>query len=208
MPRRIPRFDKRLLRQAQLAIGIVRAGEIARRTGGPVLRREWTLSKLEALYELAFLRLFVAWEVCLEDVFYRTLCGYASSTGQETLVVGTYYPSLAVAQAAVLPETRRYLLWSDPATVIRRCRQHIASGRQETTIASHQARLAHFASVRHRIVHGQEHARHNFNLATLAIAGRTYLASSPGRFLRDRHAGVSYLETILSELHGLAGQIV
>lgn len=211
MPRQIPRFDTRLLRQSQLAIGIVKAGEIVRSLGTPTLRHEWKMPRLEALYELAFLRVFVAWEMCLEDVFYRTLCGYASSAGQDTLVAGTYYPSLAAAKIAV-QGSWPFLLWSNPAKVIPRCQTHITSGRQEAAIASHQARLTHFASVRHRIVHGQEHAKQNFDNATLAISGRTYPASRPGKFLRDSPVSVypkqTYLEIIFSELYGLAGQIV
>lgn len=70
MPRRMPRFDRTLSNQAQSAIGIVKAGEIAHVSGGLAIRREWNLVRLEALYELAFLRVFAAWEACLEAVFY------------------------------------------------------------------------------------------------------------------------------------------
>jgi hypothetical protein len=98
----MPRFDRELFAQAQSAIAIVRAGELARTSGGPVVRKEWSINRLEALYELAYLRTFAAWEVYLEGVFYRSLCGYASAAGQETLVTGSYYPSVAAAQAAVL----------------------------------------------------------------------------------------------------------
>ena len=79
----MPRFDRALHNQAQSAIAIVRAGEIAHVSGGAAIRKEWSVVKLEALYELAYLRVFAAWEMCLEAVFYRSLCGYASAAGQE-----------------------------------------------------------------------------------------------------------------------------
>src|SRR5437867_174062 len=121
MPRHMPRFDLGLLAQAQLAIGIARAGEIVRATAGLVGRTQWTISRLEALYELAYLRVFAAWETCLESLLCRSLCGYASSAGQETLVpgvlpagvAGPYFPTLAAAEKFVLG-TAPFKLWHNP----------------------------------------------------------------------------------------------
>ncbi len=154
----------------------------------------------------------VAWELSLESIFYRTLCGYESaSAGQEALAAGAYYRTIAAASSAVHGH-HQYLLWHNPAAVIARCQAHINGGRQELVIASHQARLGHFASVRHRITHGQEDARQNFDAATLVVAGRTCPASSAGRFLRDSPAGIhprqTYLDILCGELHGLVAQIV
>ena len=41
----------------------------------------WHISRVELLYELAFLRMFIAWETLLEQTFYRYLCGYLSVGG-------------------------------------------------------------------------------------------------------------------------------
>src|SRR5581483_10968895 len=102
MPRPMPRFDLRLAAGAHLAAGVVHAGEIVRLAREPVGLREWTINRLEALYELAYLRVFAAWETCQEDVFCRTLCGYVSTAGQEVLVAGAFHPNLAAAEAAML----------------------------------------------------------------------------------------------------------
>src|SRR5579883_618417 len=191
MPRRMPRFDHTLSHHAQIAIGLVRAGEVMRASGGDVGRSQWTVSRLEALHELAYLRVFSAWEICLEAVFYRSLCGYASQAGQEILHVGAYHRNLAAAETAVLGGSS-YLLWHNPVKVIHRCRQHIVSGvpgcpgLQESIISSNQARLECFARIRHRVAHDQDNAKQNFDTSTLLIAGRTYLGSRPGKFLRDR----------------------
>ncbi len=216
MSRRIPRFDLVLSSQANAAISIVRAGEIAHASGGPAIRKEWSVSRLEALHELAYLRVFAAWETFLEAVFYRSLCGYASTAGQETLVAGAYYSSLTAAETAVLgPHT--YLLWHSPQRVIDRCRRYIRYGpgfpaRQETVIASNLARLESLAATRHRIVHDHADAKRKFDNATLHIAGRTFSASRPGRFLRDwDHSALPrrrWLEVTIAELTSLARQIV
>ena len=216
MPRRLPRFDRALSSQAQLAIGIVRAGEIAHVCGDLAVRKEWSVLRLEALYELAFLRVFAAWEVCLESVFYRSLCGYASASGQETLVGGSYFPNLAAAERAVLGG-RSYVLWHNPHKVIKRCRVYIRSGSgcpcvQQNIISSNLADLESLAATRHRIVHDQTDARSNFDAATLSIAGRTYPASRPGKFLRDQDTSTSppqkWLDTTMGDLVSLMAQMV
>jgi hypothetical protein len=220
----MPRFDLTLSAQAQLAVAIARAGETVRAAGEPVGRREWTITRLEALYELAFLRVFGAWEKCLECLLYRSLCGYASSAGQETLHPGmghgpanAYYPSWAHAEARVLGGGS-FVLWHDASKVIARCRKFIRSGAgcpalQETTISSREAHLGHLGAIRHRIAHDfQEDARKNFDDATRALATRTYPASRPGKFLRDWNKSVMpnerWLDTAVSDLVSLANQMV
>jgi hypothetical protein len=216
MPRQMPRFDRALSAQAQTAIAIVRAGETTRISGGSIGRAQWSRVRLEALYELAYLRVFSAWENCLESIFFRSLCGYASSAGQETLVVGQHYRNLATAEGTVLGNAS-FLLWHNPTKVINRCRQHIRSGvpgcpgLQETVISSNVTRLEQLASIRHRIVHDQDDAKQKFDLASLSIAGRIYLASRPGKFLRDWDNSSPprrWLDVTIGELVGIAGQMV
>jgi len=213
----MPRFDRALSNQAQLAAAIVRAGEITHVSGGPALRKEWSIIRLESLYELAYLKVFAAWEMYLEAIFYRSLCGYVSTAGQESLVRGPFFPDLAAAESAVLAG-RSYVLWHNPQHVIDRCRQYFKSGVpgcpciQETTISSNLTRLVDLASIRHRIVHDQTDAKRKCDIATLHIAGRTYLSSRPGRFLRDWDRSVAphrrWLEVTIAELTALIGQIV
>lgn len=210
----MPRFDLHFSAQAQVALEIVRAGEIVR----AARVKEWTIKRLESLYELAYLRSFVACETCLEAVFYRSLCGYASSAGQETLIgIGGYYPTLAHAEAAVLGGSQ-YALWHNPWSVIRRCKRFIRSGvagcpgLEELTVSSNVTRIEHLAAIRHRIVHNHSDAKSKFDAATFAIAGKVYPASRPGKFLRDVDRSIAprrrWLNVTIDELTGLAGQIV
>jgi hypothetical protein len=90
MPRRMARFDIAFSRLADSALEIVKAGETMRMSGASG-KKAWTITRLESLYELAFLRVFAAWEACQELVFIRSLCGCASAKGQETLRTGAHF---------------------------------------------------------------------------------------------------------------------
>ena len=201
-----------------MATEIVQAGEIAQAKGVD----EWTAKRIEFLYELAYLRVFVAWESLLEDIFLRTLCGYASrAAGREPLICGRHHQTLMAAETALLAG-QRYVLWENSWKIINRCTGHIGTaaspgnqrvpGLQERIIASNSTRLDAFASIRHRIVHDQEDGRQKVDIATRLFAGRTYPASRPGKFLRDIERGTSpprrWLDTAIGEFTGLASQMV
>lgn len=215
----MPRFDLALSTQANLATRITLAGETMRQSGGSLGKSEWSIVRLEALYELAYLRVFAAWETLLENIFLRSLCGYATSAGgQETLVGGAnYFPTIAAAEAHVLAG-KQYMLWHNPSVVVARCRQHIDHAApgcprvQELAIASSVNRLVHLSAIRHRIVHEQTDALNKFNAATVAIAaGRLYAAGRPGKFLRDWDKSVPkrrWLTVLLDELVAYASQMV
>jgi hypothetical protein len=212
----MPRFDLQFAAEAKTANEIVMAGEASYVREG-FLPDGWTPKRLEFLYELAYLRAFSAWEETLEAILIRSLCGFASSAGQEIPVLGAYFRTLADAEAALLAG-RPFLLWHDSGKVISRCRAHVDStlpahpALQERTIASNQARLDAFAHIRHRVVHEQNDARAKFNTATLMIAGQTYREARPGKFLRDVDSTVApprkWLETIVLELQGMLAQMV
>lgn len=212
----MPRFDSALSNDANAALSIVAAGELSRHSGTSVVRKAWSMTRLEALYELAYLRIFAAWETYLEAIFFRSLCGYESAAGQEQLRRGNYFPNLAAAEAAVLGGNA-YMLWHNPQRVVDRCQAHILSGPgcpcvQELTLTSNLTRLVHLSSTRHRIVHDQTDAKNKFDAATLHIAGRTYSSSRPGKFLRDYDTSKTpsqrWLEVTATELSSLMTQMV
>ena len=155
-------------------------------------------------------RVFVEWELFLEETFVRYLCGYQSNHGPCQLLGGQAFRNLGLAEAAML-HGRPFALWHDPSKVIARSQQFFNNGFHETVIASNSARLEHFSAVRHRIVHGQLDARQKFDIATMNLVGRRYLAARPGRFLRDWDHTVNpprrWLETLGAELALLASQI-
>ena len=75
-------------------------------------------------------------------------------------------------------------------------------------IASNLSRLEQFAAIRHRIAHAQEHARIQFDLATMSLAAKRYKGARPGRFLRDWESpSRRWLDAIADELKYLSVQI-
>ena len=211
MPRNLPRYDQEFARSKTLVISYTEHIEQTRiRAGtgpGAILR----MSDVEFSYELAYLRMFVAWEVLLENVLVRLMCGYQHSGGQETLKNGArYYRTIADAEAAVLAG-RQYKLWHNPRHVIERAERFLESSRFETVLKSAESTLGHYAAVRHRIAHSQKHAQREFDRATMTLTGKRYQGSRPGRFLRDWVAASNppkrWISATSDGLQGLAQQI-
>lgn len=165
------------------------------------------IDRLELLYEMAYLRVFIGWEVFLEESFLRYLCGYASTAGAVAMVSGAYFPTLAAAEQAVLAG-QQYKLWHDPVRVVQRARGFLINGLHEQIISSNLSRLDQFARIRHRIAHAQQHARVQFDAVTMNLAARRYKGGRPGKFLRDWVTPTErWLDVIAAELKSLAVQI-
>ena len=208
MPSLLAEFEQRVSTVLQLA----EIGEVirARADEGSYARRALYPARLEALYEMAFLRIFANWESFLEGSFIRYLCGYAGSSGPLNLI-NPPYRTLLHAETAVLGG-QDYVSWSKPASVVRRSQRFIRLGVHEVVVASTQARLEWFAAVRHRVAHQSSFSKQQFDTATMGLVGRRYAGASPGRFLRDWNRSTvpqeRWIDSIGAELKGLARQIV
>jgi hypothetical protein len=209
----MPQLGVHFTHRISESLALAQAGDLAAaaRQGDP-LRDEWYVTRVELLYELAYLRIFIEWELFLEQTFLRYLCGYVSRGGQiYSPVSGGFCATLQAAEATLLGG-RPFALWHDPRRVINRARQFLSDCPHERVIGSHVARLVDLAAVRHRIVHGQKDAKQKFDSATINLAGRRYRGARPGRFLRDwDNSGTSarrWLSALGLELRNLAQQIV
>ncbi|HFD88061.1 MAG TPA: hypothetical protein ENJ35_10350 [Gammaproteobacteria bacterium] len=209
----MPELSRTFRARATEAIKLARVGEIARAESrrGSETQRGLHHARLELLYELAFLRVFLAWETFLEASFLRYLCGYSSSVGGAVVLPGRrFYSTITQAEHAVVGR-RRFVLWHDPDRVVDRSNQFLQSSPVATVVQSYAGQLKRIAAIRHRIVHVQKDARQNFDEATMAIAGRRYRGGRAGAFLRDRDASAyppaRWLETLTDELQNLAVQI-
>jgi hypothetical protein len=211
MARRMSRLDAAFLEGAGRAVDLALAGERIRSgsPGGSIARKELALPRIEALYETAYLRVFLAWEEFLEETFLRYICGYASVLGS-CILLNPPYLSLAAAQMAVLSGAD-FVSWADPRSVVRRSQRYMTLGFHEVVLNSDLNRLLSFKAVRNRIAHASDHARNEFDIATRSLALRRYPGSSAGRFLRDRATIVpfpkTWLELMSDELAALAVQI-
>jgi hypothetical protein len=195
------------------AVGIAEAGEIVRALSSPRgrIQQELSAPRLEALHEMAYLRIFVEWEQFLEATFLRMMCGYESSLYVPSFAPGRGRQGTIAAAQAALFGGRDFLLWHNPGRVRDRGSDWFVRGPHELVVGSNLTRLEWFASVRHRVAHASEDARRKLDAATIGLAGRRYRGSSAGRFLRDWDASASpparWLHSIGDELSNLARQI-
>ncbi|MGL4974062.1 MAG: hypothetical protein ACRC56_02120 [Bosea sp. (in: a-proteobacteria)] len=210
MPRRLPPLDADFSRQILKSLSLVIRIERQFLTQNNSLEK-LQISDVELIYELAYLRVFTAWEVFLERVFLRMMCGYHHSDGIDSLrAAHTYERNIDSAQLALL-SGRDYLLWHNVDFVIKRAKEKFVNSRYEIILASSHSRISYFATIRHRIAHDQPDSARKFDIASMSMAGKRYRASRPGRFLRDKKTisdlPTRWLEEICSELESLAAQI-
>lgn len=211
MPRRLPLYNNVLAQHIGASLALVLRLENARVISSRQYGQSVRISDVELAYELAFLRVFLAWEVVLEEALVRLICGYHHSGGQEPLKpTKQYFRTTSDAERALL-QGRRYQLWHNPSDVMKRAALYLNNSRYEIVLASAQQRLGYFAAVRHRIAHSQKDAKQQFNQATMTLSGRRYPGARPGKFLRDWNSGAQtperWLWTTCRELDGLATQI-
>jgi hypothetical protein len=119
----MPPFAAQFRQRVSEALSLAQAGDLAAATPlGAPLRSEWHIARVELLYELAYLRIFVEWELFLEQTFLRYLCGYVSIGGHiYPSVGGGFCATLQIAEATMLAG-RPFFLWHDPIRVISRAR--------------------------------------------------------------------------------------
>src|SRR5262249_19074079 len=146
----------------------------------------------QLLYELAYLRMFIAWETFLEESFLRYLCGYVASRGSAALRQRAFR-KVEDARIAVL-SGRDFVSWSNVDRIRQRSRTFITLGSHETVIGAARSRLEAFAAVRNRIAHGSAFARREFDQATMMLTGQRYRGSCPGLFPRDWNSSTAPVE--------------
>ena len=211
MPRYLPNLSREFKVEIDKAVFFVRELETASvvlKVGGNVSARI-EASSLELAYELAYLRIFVAWETFLEQVFLRLMCGYVRrGSVQEPLIAGTdYCRTILIAERRLLG-SRQFVPWHNPNSVLRTVRQFFLNGGFELVISSAQSELNKYAAIRHRVAHAQDHARKEFDRVSMSLTSRRYKASRPGRLLRDNFQDggqpIRWLVKISYELLGLA----
>jgi hypothetical protein len=212
MPKQMQNLVRTFEYEAKQGVLLSEAGEQARILLGAhhaILH----FSKLSYLYEMAFLRIFITWEMFLENAFVRYLCGFQSSTGRVVITAAAGGYSRTIREATLkLLAGQDYVLWYNPQKVIQRSQRFFNGGPHEIVIASAISTLTHMANIRHRIAHSQEDARTKFDQATLHFNGQRYRGSRPGYFLRDwdssRIPPCRWLESLSEQLVSLAAQVV
>jgi hypothetical protein len=185
MPRTVAAHRRYLEAEIDRAISLARAGELIRAsaTSASLAYRELFPARLEALYEMSYLRVFVAWEKFLEETFLRYICGYRNSHGAQVLL-RPRFSKLDDARTDVLGGAD-FASWQKANKIIARSKKYISSGLHETVIGSVSATYDWYSAVRNRVAHASNFSKTSFDAATMGLAGRRYRGSSAGRFLRD-----------------------
>lgn len=209
MPRALPRLDNGFAASAAASLALVQRIEAARVAGQPGNPNRLSVTDVELAYELAYLRVFTAWEALLEDVFIRLMCGYTRGGMAEVLAGGAApHKTIAIAEAAML-HGNQYVLWHKTAKVVARAQATFVNSNFQQVIQSAQGRLDRLAAIRHRIAHDQHDAAAKFDAASMAIAGKRYRGARPGRFLRDvsNTPPDRWIDVLTGELESWATQL-
>ena len=207
MPRAMPPLHKKFIVEIDKALSLAEAGEIIKSSYriGDIAWDQLYTSRLEAIYELAFLRIFIFWELFVEDSFTRYICGYISP-GWRPALINLPFKTINQAEQNILG-AQHYVSWG-PSHTISRSKKYLNQGLHESVIASNQTRLEWFVAIRNRIAHKSKSSKSKFNMGTMKLAGRRYFGSSPGRFLRDWDQTITptrrWLHSIGTEFKNLA----
>jgi hypothetical protein len=223
MARNLKSLRKQFIANADQALGLVRDAEemyLGTPAGASIAYTPLHYSRIEYLYELAFIRIFIEWEVFLEETVLRCLVGVPTKRGKPTLKATKWLPSgkkfyktLEDAKGAIFTDKYKagYILWGNVDTALTVLGIHFNSIRHAQVLTASKRRLRHFCTVRNRIAHGTSNQKLKFNDATRALARKEYKGAKPGRFLRDWHKRTSgeirWVHSIAKFLKSLARSI-
>lgn len=100
----------------------------------------------------AFLRIFIAWEGFLEQVFVAYLCGHPSSAGKTAVRYAA--PTSDQHARDILVGTQRYVDWSNPQIVCNLAKLYLGSGEPvHPVLSSIQTDLFDLRTVRNAAAH-------------------------------------------------------
>src|SRR5690554_10617 len=112
MVRPVPRFDLHLDKETQRTLALIDQFELAKaRQKGQAHPQKITQRSIDLVYELAYLNIFKAWEMLLEETFVRFLCGYSNSAGPPVFRPNTQRQRNLKDAAALMLGGSDYRLW-------------------------------------------------------------------------------------------------
>jgi len=138
--------------------------------------------QLEIIVEMAFLRIFVAWESFLEESFIRYAVGAASPSGY-TLNALIHPQNIGHALELVL-SGRDYVPWNSASEVTRRSALYFQDGEPyRSALETAATELDEMNTIRNRITHKSINSKSNFNAFIRRKFGHGVRGMTPGRFL-------------------------
>lgn len=195
MPRPMAGLDAIFAKEVEDAVKLAKSAETALvqvDSGSGLYHRQMHVTRIEYLYELAFLKMFISWEDFLEQSFLRYMCGHRSARfGLATMKKGaSYCPDIKTAAndmlAAISSPSRQksYVLWGNTQMALDVAKAILVKSRHQLVIAAAKTPLNHYGAIRNRIAHGQQDAKDKFEYAAFQLAKRRGFDYRAGRFLR------------------------
>lgn len=138
--------------------------------------------QLEIIVEMAFLRIFVAWESFLEESFIRYAVGAVSPSGYapSTLI---HPRNIGHAQELVL-SGRDYVPWNSASEVVRRSAPYFQDGEPyRSALDTAAVELDEMNTIRNRITHKSINSKSKFNAFIRRKFGHGVRGMTPGKFL-------------------------
>ena len=170
-----------------------------------------TIKRRDALVELAFFRMYLAWEVFLEEAFILYLLG-SKVRGRKAPHRFSFPPNEKAAREWIIPELQHYAKW-DAQRVAARALRFFGNGYPfAQVLRGKRSLLEDSRTIRNVVAHGSENARGKFEAFLRRQTQTLPVGSTVGAFLGTTVAGssppTSFLETYLSELEFMASKIV
>lgn len=155
--------------------------------------------QVDLIFELAFLKIFIAWEQFLEDTFARYVCGASSLSGKKPRRnVTVRYLGRALN---IIYGNQSYADWTSVDVVIDRANRFFNQGEPYTTpLQSATAELRNMKKIRNHIVHHSKKSREDFNTLLVNTYGFRPQGMSTGRFLRQHIQEYTKTLEILAEM--------
>lgn len=140
------------------------------------------LIQLEIIAELAFLRIFIAWENFLEESFIRYLVGAESPSNYRPERI-TSSPNIEHAIKLISGE-REYAKWNSASDVINRAERYFKDGEPyKNALEAATKDLNDMNTIRNRIAHKSIFSKNKFNDFIRRIFGHGIRGMTPGRLL-------------------------
>lgn len=140
------------------------------------------------IYELAFLRCFLAWEIFLEETFYAYMLNKAAPDGS-TFRRYIAPPNIEHARKIIRGQ-RQFSAWAQGVEVMDRAQLYFENGEPFVTgLATAGSDLADMVVVRNRIAHGSGTAKSKFLDLVRRKHGSVPQGTNAGRFLLGTDTG-------------------
>jgi len=154
--------------------------------------------QVEIIAEMAFLRIFIAWEIFLEESYIRFMVGAQSPSGYYPCRLLTFL-NIEIARNTIRGERQEYAKWNSASDILARARIHFHGGGPYTTaLNAMTTEFNEFNTIRNRIAHKSTYSRNQFNRLIRRIFGHSVRGMTPGRFLLTNNHLVAPSTTFLN----------